>query len=374
MAGIYIHIPFCKTRCTYCDFFSSTNFSSKNELIETMKLEIVQRKNYLNEPVETIYFGGGTPSLLSIDEIRQLLETIFQNFSVTNDAEITLEANPDDLSVDFLNQLRTTGVNRLSMGIQSLDDEQLKMISRRHTAEEAVDAIRNAQNAGFDNISIDLIYGLPSQSFISWQNQVDKALEMNIQHLSAYALTYEKNTALWNQMKNGKIMPTDDDTIVAMYKYLIDKCKENHFEHYEISNFAKKGFRSRHNSAYWKQKPYLGIGPAAHSYDLISRQWNVSNIKSYIQLLKSGKEYFEKEVLNEQDKYNDFVMVSLRTMDGINLRQLEELFGKEKLVNCLSEAKKHLENNLLALENDFLHLTTAGIMVSDSIIVDLMIV
>jgi oxygen-independent coproporphyrinogen-3 oxidase len=175
-------------------------------------------------------------------------------------------------------------------------------------------------------------------------------------------------------MKNGKIMPTDDDTIVAMYKYLIDKCKENHFEHYEISNFAKKGFRSRHNSAYWKRKSYLGIGPAAHSYDLIWRQWNVSNIKSYIQLLKSGKEYFEKEVLNEQDKYNDFVMVSLRTMDGVNLRQLEELFGKENLVNCLSEAKKHLENNLLALENDFLHLTTAGIMVSDSIIVDLMIV
>lgn len=374
MPCIYIHIPFCKTKCTYCDFYSITNFKQQDELVRAMLQEIEKRKSYLNGTISTIYFGGGTPSAISIVDIDLILKAIFSSFKVENDAEITLEANPDDLSLEYLIELGKIGVNRLSMGIQSFDDQQLKAINRRHTAESALNSVKIAKQAGFDNISIDLIFGLPEQNLESWKKQVDKAMTLDVQHISAYGLIYEKNTPLWRQMKSGKVIPADDETALEMYDYLVETCAGNGFEQYEISNFSKPGFRSQHNSSYWKQVPYLGIGPSAHSYDLHSRQWNISSIYQYCKnILKDGA-YFEKEILLEKDKYNDTVMVSLRTMEGINLDLIINQFGIKMRDFCVKSAEKYIENNKLRIEDNFLRLTSEGIMISDKILVDLMYV
>lgn len=374
MPCIYIHIPFCKTKCTYCDFYSITNFKQQDELVRAMLQEIEKRKSYLNGTISTIYFGGGTPSAISIVDIDLILKAIFSSFKVENDAEITLEANPDDLSLEYLIELGKIGVNRLSMGIQSFDDQQLKAINRRHTAESALNSVKIAKQAGFDNISIDLIFGLPGQNLESWKKQVDKAMTLDVQHISAYGLIYEKNTPLWRQMKSGKVIPADDETALQMYDYLVETCAGNGFEQYEISNFSKPGFRSKHNSSYWKQVPYLGIGPSAHSYDLHSRQWNTSSIYQYCKnILKDGA-YFEKEILLEKDKYNDTVMVSLRTMEGINLDLIIDQFGIKMRDFCVKSAEKYIENNKLRIEDNFLRLTSEGIMISDKILVDLMYV
>ena len=374
MPCIYIHIPFCKTKCTYCDFYSITNFKQQDELVRAMLQEIEERKSYLNGTISTIYFGGGTPSAISIVDIDLILKAIFSTFKVENDAEITLEANPDDLSLEYLIELGKIGVNRLSMGIQSFDDQQLKAINRRHTAESALNSVKIAKQAGFDNISIDLIFGLPGQNLESWKKQVDKAMTLDVQHISAYGLIYEKNTPLWRQMKSGKVIPADDETALEMYDYLVETCAGNGFQQYEISNFSKPGFRSQHNSSYWKQVPYLGIGPSAHSYDLHSRQWNISSIYQYCKnILKDGA-YFEKEILLEKDKYNDTVMVSLRTMEGINLDLIIDQFGIEMRDFCVKSAEKYIENNKLRIEDNFLRLTSEGIMISDKILVDLMYV
>ena len=372
MAGIYIHIPFCKTRCTYCDFYSQTDYSQQSDLVQAMLRELENRKTYLNEHVETIYFGGGTPSTLSISQIETLLKTIFSIFTVEVDAEVTLEANPDDLSLEYLTELRKAGVNRLSLGVQSFDDRQLKAINRRHTAATALISIDLAHQAGFENISIDLIFGLPGQAFDSWKHQVDKAMTLEVQHLSAYGLTYEEGTPIWLQMKSGKIIPTDDDTMIEMYNYLVSTCAKYGFEQYEISNFAKQGYRSHHNSSYWKQKPYLGIGPAAHSFDRNSRQWNVASVTQYCHRILNDQISFESEILSTKDKYNDFVMVSLRTLEGINLTLLEKEFGEYFHNYCLKSADKYIESNRLYLKDAFLRLTPDGIMISDQIISDLM--
>ncbi len=374
MAGIYIHIPFCKTKCTYCDFYSKTDFSQQKELVQSLLKEISLRKDYLNESVTTIYFGGGTPSVLSAEEIKWILQAFYDNFEIEHDAEITLEANPDDLSLDYLIELRKNGVNRLSMGVQSFDDAQLKAINRRHSAKTAYKSIEMAHKAGFDNISIDLIYGLPGQNLASWKEQVDKAMTLDVKHLSAYGLIYEEGTPLWRQMKKGKVVPADDETSIEMYNYLVKTCVENGFEHYEISNFAKAGLRSKHNSSYWKEKPYLGIGPAAHSYDGNSRQWNVSSITQYCRKIEQNEIFYEKEILSQQDKYNDFVIVSLRTMDGINLGVLQQEFGEKMYHFCLKSAQTFIENGKLILENGFLRLSLEGVMISDQIIVELMYV
>jgi len=373
MAGIYIHIPYCKTKCSYCDFFSGTNFGQQSELLDAMKAEIILQKDYLGDAaVSTIYFGGGTPSTLSVNQIQEIMNSLRDNFQVEDCCEITLEANPEDLNITYLNELRKTGINRLSMGIQSFDNEQLKSIRRRHTAETAVDAVKNAQTAGFNNISIDLIYGLPYQSFIFWKYQIDKALTLNVQHISAYGLTYEQGTLLWKQLQKGEVVQVDDETMNAMYAYLTEACTGNGFEQYEISNFAVPGYRSRHNSAYWKQQPYLGIGPSAHSYNIESRQWNVASISKYCNLIVTDRCWYEKELLSEQDKYNDFVMVSLRTVEGIDLKKSEAMFGKKLTEYCLYSAEKYIEKKLLYVNNEFLRLTDAGILISDQIITELM--
>ncbi|MFV0471166.1 MAG: radical SAM family heme chaperone HemW [Paludibacteraceae bacterium] len=375
MSGIYLHIPFCKTKCTYCDFYSGGDFRIKHRVLKAMQSEISERKNYLSDKnVSTIYFGGGTPSVLSADEIQIFLSEIEKYFTISPDAEITLETNPDDLSFEYLNSIKQVGINRLSIGIQSFNDEQLVFVKRRHNAIQATKSIQNAQQAGFDNISIDLIYGLPGQSIVSWEEQLETTLQLNIQHLSAYGLTYETGTKLWKQLRQGKVTATDDETIVKMYRMLVGKFNKDDFEQYEISNFAKKGFRSRHNSAYWQQTPYLGIGPSAHSYNGNSRQWNIANMLVYSKNIENEISYFEREELTENDRFNDYIIIRLRTTEGIELEEAKSLFDEKMFQHLLESSKKHILNKLLIRQNSRLFMTQSGILVSNRIIEDMMIV
>ncbi|HEY6915303.1 MAG TPA: radical SAM family heme chaperone HemW [Paludibacter sp.] len=373
MAGIYIHIPFCKKRCTYCDFYTEVAPKFIPSLVDAVKKELQIRKDYLqNASINTIYFGGGTPSILKADEFNDIFNTIYELFSVDKDAEITFEANPDDLSVQYLDSIKELPFNRISIGIQSFDDEDLKRINRRHTGVEAIEAVKNAQSAGFDNLSIDLIYGLPLQTLEGWEKQLDIALSLNVQHISSYGLTYEEGTALWKQREKGKVTNVDDETMNAMYLLLLDKVQQKGFEAYEVSNFALPDYRSRHNTSYWKQDPYLGIGPSAHSYDLHSRQWNVASIKEYIKAIENNTPFFEQEELTLNDRYNDYVMVSLRTANGIDLKILEQEFGPELTSYCIENIKSFIDNGKAINEGGKLRLTSAGIMISNLILIELM--
>ena len=364
MAGIYIHIPFCKSRCAYCDFHSGTDFSLKEKLVESLCAEIQLRKNYLNgEDVHTIYFGGGTPSLLEKNDFLKIINKIRLNFSILDNAETTIEANPDDITEDYAEMLCTIGFNRISIGIQSFNDEELKLLNRRHTAQKARDAVKICQNAGFKNISIDLIYGLPAQTLENWEKNLNEAILLNVQHISAYHLTYEKGTKIYKMLDRQ----VSEETSLEMFKMLIDKLKNTGFEHYEISNFAKKGFRSQHNSAYWNDKKYLGIGASAHSYNGVSRQWNVSNTEKYIANIASEKSFFEIESLTMQEKYNDFIITRLRTCEGVDLSVLKEKFGEKYLNYCLENAKKWEKSRFLQIKNNYLIFTEKGIFISDSI-------
>ena len=373
MAGIYIHIPFCQKRCTYCDFYTEVAPQLIPNLIDSIIKELDIRKDYLpDSDINTIYFGGGTPSILSKEQFSKIFEAIFSTYSVNEDAEITFEANPDDLTTDFFESIRLLPFNRISIGIQSFDDEDLKRINRRHTAIQAIEAVRNAQQAGFKNISIDLIYGLPSQTLEKWEKQLDIALSLNVQHISAYGLTYEEGTVLWKQREKGILNVVEDETMNKMYSLLVKKMKQNSFEAYEISNFALPNFRSRHNSSYWKQEPYMGLGPSAHSYDLISRQWNVASIKDYIHEIETNTVFFEREELTIQDRYNDFVMVSLRTSEGIDLKTLENEFGLKLAKYCLQNIKPFIDTKKVDFSVDRLRLTSDGILISNQILVQLM--
>jgi len=373
MAGIYIHIPFCKQRCTYCDFYTEVAPQFIPALIDSIIRELNIRKDYLqNSAISTIYFGGGTPSILRKEQFSLIFEAIYRLFTVAEDAEITFEANPDDLTPDFMTSLQSLPFNRISIGIQSFDDNDLKRINRRHTSNQALEAVKNAQKAGFDNISIDLIYGLPFQTLEAWGKQLDIALGLQIQHISAYGLTYEEGTALWQQREKGKIETVDDLVMNEMYLLLLEKINRKGFEAYEISNFSLPGYRSRHNSSYWKQEPYLGIGPSAHSYDLISRQWNIDSITGYISAINEDKPFFECEELSLNDRYNDFVMVSLRTAEGIDLKIMEKEFGPEFTAYCLKNIKTFMDSEQVYYSEEKLRLTPNGIQISNLILIQLM--
>jgi len=374
MSGIYIHVPFCKQRCYYCDFFTSTQIKQKPELVLALIQEIKLRKDWLaGENVKTIYFGGGTPSLLSADEINRILTVIFQNFEVIQNPEITLEANPDDLSLEYITELKNTRINRLSIGIQSFNDSDLVLMNRRHTAQQAIDSVKNAQNCGFNNISTDLIYGLPGSNTNTWKSNLEQMAQLKIQHLSAYHLTYEKGTVFEDRRKKQKLFPVSEEESISQFNQLIDWAARHSFEHYEISNFATEGFYSKHNTNYWKQKKYLGIGPAAHSYNINTRAWNPSNINEYINAIKNLKPEFETETLTLIDKHNEFLITSLRTQWGINLIAFENQFGKEWKKLLLQNAKSFIENQKLSITNDCLVLTKNGIFVSDAILTELII-
>ena len=373
MAGIYIHIPFCKQRCTYCDFYTEVAPQFIPTFINSVVKELHIRKEYLSDaPIDTIYFGGGTPSILNYEQFKIIFDAIYELFTISEQPEITFEANPDDLTLDFLRSMQALPFNRISLGIQSFDDGDLKRINRRHTSLQAVNAVKDAQAAGFDNISIDLIYGLPFQTIASWERQLDTALNLNIQHLSAYGLTYEEGTVLWKQREKGEIETVDDTEMNRMYLVLLDKVKQKSFEAYEISNFALPGFRSRHNSSYWKQEPYLGVGPSAHSYDLISRQWNVSSIKEYIKSIDNNSDFFERELLSLYDRYNDFVMVSLRTSDGLDIELMKKEFGPELADYCLINIKSFMDSEKVYNLEGKLRLSAEGIQISNLILIQLM--
>ncbi len=375
MAGIYIHIPFCRQMCYYCDFHFSVSLKRKEELLQALLIEIETRNDYLkNEEIETIYFGGGTPSILKINELDQILELIYKLYSVSKNPEITLEANPDDLSIDYLNGLKQIGINRLSIGIQSFEDKHLKQLNRRHDAREAINSVKNSQEAGFNNINIDLIYGLPGLTNKNWEENLRNALNLSIQHISAYHLSIEHKTVLANFLKKGKIKQLEEKESLNQFNTLVKKTEEQGFLHYEISNFSKDGYFSKHNINYWLQEKYLGIGPSAHSYDYKTRRWNISNNAKYIELINKNESYSETEILSLSEKYNDYILTSLRTVWGADLEKISREFGKGFHDECLKEAEKYIISGQITDTNNRLIISKKGKFIADKIASDLFIV
>uniref|UniRef100_UPI00404A8551 radical SAM family heme chaperone HemW n=1 Tax=Fulvivirga sp. TaxID=1931237 RepID=UPI00404A8551 len=370
MAGIYIHIPFCKQACHYCDFHFSTNLKNKQLMIEAIKQELVLQRNYLNEPVQTIYFGGGTPSILEASELNDVLETVSTNYNVTTEPEITLEANPDDLSFSQLDALKSIGINRLSIGIQSFDDEVLKFLNRAHNRVQVLDCIENARNAGFENISIDLIYGIPNRDHKKWLEDLDNVTAMNPEHISAYCLTIEPQTAFGKWAKKGQLKLVEDDYAAAQFDTMISVLSQHGFEQYEVSNFCRDSFYSTHNTSYWQQKPYLGAGPGAHSYNLESRQYNIRNNQKYINSLAEGIIPYDIEHLSKNDIINDYILTAIRTKWGIDLEKLAGLgyLNDTDYINSL------VANELAFTEKNNLILTTTGKLLADKISSDLFII
>jgi oxygen-independent coproporphyrinogen-3 oxidase len=371
MSGIYIHIPFCKQACHYCDFHFSTSMKKKNEMVLALAKELQMRKGeFEHETIETIYFGGGTPSVLTSEEINFLIEEVYRNYTVSENPEITLEANPDDLSNNRILELSNTRINRLSIGIQSFFEDDLKMMNRAHNAGEAKKCLEEATKY-FDNISLDLIYGVPGMSNEKWKQNIETALSFGIPHISSYALTVEPKTAFHAFIQKG-IMPAPNDEVAQEhFIILVETLEANGFIHYELSNFGKENYFSRNNSAYWLGKKYLGIGPSAHSYDGISRSWNVSNNAIYMKSIHETKLPSETEVLSITDRYNEYVMTGLRTIWGVSLDRIENEFGSEYLDYLNKNAQKYLDAEKLILENNVLRTTKKGKFFSDGIASDL---
>lgn len=374
MSGIYIHIPFCKQACHYCDFHFSTSMKKKYEMVLALAKEIQMRKNeFENETIETIYFGGGTPSRLPIADLRLQIDSIYENYSISENPEITLEANPDDLSEDYLIELSKIGINRLSIGIQSFFEDDLKLMNRAHNSAEAKECLAEATKY-FDNISLDLIYGIPGMSNEKWKQNIETALSFGIPHISSYALTVEPKTALNKLIQTGKIAKPNDEVAEAHFQILVETLENNGFIHYELSNFGKENYFSKNNSAYWLGKKYIGIGPSAHSYDGISRSWNVSNNTIYLKSLEENKLPNEIEILSKTDRYNEYIMTGLRTIWGVSLDRIEQEFGSEYLEYLQKQARKFINDGLLSIEKSILKPTPKGKFLTDGIASDLFMV
>ncbi|SDQ18999.1 oxygen-independent coproporphyrinogen-3 oxidase [Chryseobacterium soldanellicola] len=373
---IYIHIPFCKQKCSYCNFHFSTSLNFKDEMIAAMKKEIFLRKDELqNKNLQSLYFGGGTPSILSGDEIKFLIDEVLKYFNFNSDIEITLEANPDDLDKNFLKSLSDSPVNRLSIGTQSFFDEDLKLMNRAHNASDAEGSIKRAQDFGFENLSIDLIYGSPTSNLEIWKENLKKTIALEVPHISSYALTVEPKTALENWISKGKVISPKEEEQNKEFYYMIDFLKDHDFEHYEISNFAKPGFHSRHNSAYWKYNEYLGIGPSAHSYNGFDvRSWNVANNQQYIKKLSSNLLAKEEEVLSQEDQFNEMIMIGLRTTWGVDLESLKNKFSEQILEKFTAEIKNKLNDGILKIENNHLKIPEKHWFMADGIASDLFLV
>ena len=371
MSGIYIHIPFCKQACHYCDFHFSTSLKKKDDLLNALVKELELRKDeFKNQMVETIYFGGGTPSLLTKDEIELIINSVYKNYKVIENPEITLEANPDDLSKEQISSLANTEINRLSIGIQSFFEDDLKLMNRAHNAKEAKQCLDEATKH-FQNISVDLIYGIPGLSNERWIENIETVLSYNIPHISSYALTVEPKTALETFIKKGVIKNVDDDLAQEQFHILIEKLEAAGFVHYELSNFGKPEYFSKNNSAYWLGKPYLGIGPSAHSFNGNERGWNVRNNSKYIKSLEQKIVPIETETLSITDKYNEYVMTGLRTVWGVSLEKVEQDFGQQYKNYLLEHSQKHINEHLLYLDNNKLLVTKKGKFLSDGIASDL---
>ncbi|MDP2161839.1 MAG: radical SAM family heme chaperone HemW [Flavobacterium sp.] len=371
MSGLYIHIPFCKQACHYCDFHFSTSMKKKDEMVWALAKEIQLRKEeFKNEIIETIYFGGGTPSVLAIEDLRLLIDAVFKNYNVIENPEITVEANPDDLSNNLIIELSNNRINRLSIGIQSFFEDDLKMMNRAHNADEAKNCLEEATKH-FDNISLDLIYGIPGMSNKKWIQNIETALSFGIPHISSYALTVEPKTALHSFIQKGVIPPPEDEVAQEHFEILVEKLEEAGFIHYELSNFGKENYFSKNNSSYWLGKKYIGIGPSAHSYDGEKRGWNVSNNSLYIKSIQEGKLPIETETLSKTDRYNEYVMTGLRTIWGISLDRIQTEFGQTYLEYLNQQAAKYIEDHLLFVDENILRTTRKGKFLSDGIASDL---
>ena len=374
MAGIYVHIPFCKKLCFYCDFYHVISVNDNSAFIDALLKEASLRKDYLeSETVSTIYFGGGTPSVFSVKDLGTILNHIKKLFSVEQNCEISIELNPDDVLPAYLEGLKDLNINRISLGIQSWRDSDLKMLNRRHDSAQAIKALKDTLDAGFENVTIDLIYGIPGMSLQEWESNLDFSLSFDIKHLSAYHLTFEPGTVFGKMLEKGAISEIDENESVAQFNVLIEKTESAGFIQYEISNFGKPGYFSLHNSNYWKQVSYLGLGPSAHSFNGYSRQWNIRDLKGYIKLISAGKSFYESEELNSKTRFNEYIMTSLRTMWGIDLEYVEEMFEKEGYDYIINLAGKFKNYGLMKQEKKSLILTNQGKLISDNIISEFMI-
>jgi len=371
MAGIYIHIPFCGHACTYCDFYFTTHLQFKEKFLNTICHEIELRNGFLDDDeISTIYFGGGTPSQLSAKEIERILNEIKKNFRVTKNVEITLECNPDDINLNSAKALYSIGVNRLSMGIQSFHDNELKLLGRQHTGKEALDAVDAIQKAGFSNFNLDLIYGIPNSDLISWKKNLETIIKLQPNHISSYCLTIEPGTQLDYQVKKKRVVLPSENVVINQFEALMDNLEASKYDHYEISNFALKGFESKHNTSYWQGTSYLGLGPSAHSFNGINRKINIANTNKYCDLLKDDKG-FEWEYLSETNRFNEYLMTGLRTKWGIDLEFIQENFPDSFILQLKIDLENPIKNSLLLLNNSNVVLTQKGKLFADKIASDL---
>lgn len=387
MSGIYLHIPFCKSKCAYCNFFSLVTEKKMDDYVSALKKEIINRKSYLGDDVvKTIYFGGGTPSLLPVKYVDEILELLHENYNIISNPEVTLEINPDTIDKDKMLALKNLGVNRMSVGIQSFNDDDLRYLGRRHDSRHALQVLDDLNCVGFDRITLDLIYGMPTLTEEKWNHNLDIFFSTGISHLSAYALTVEPKTILGQKIEKEELQEVSEEETIRHYNILVERTKENGFEHYEISNFAKEGCRSQHNSIYWQDVKYLGLGPSAHSYDGNSRQWNVSNLTKYIQFVNADIDtdtdadtdtdmgrYYEREILSKEDKFNEYVMTSLRTSWGCNVDKIERDYGKSYAHNFLKDIKKYLDSGIMLVKDNSFILTDEGMLFADGIAADLFV-
>lgn len=380
MAGVYVHIPFCASRCLYCDFFSTTALERRSEYVDTLLKEMELRKeektDYGTGEVETIYIGGGTPSQLRAEELGRIFDAVYAHFLVSEDAEVTVECNPEDVDKDFVDKLKSLPVNRVSMGVQTFDDDRLRFLGRRHNRSKAVDAVHVLQDIGYENISIDLMFGFPGERISDWEQDLERAVRLDVPHLSAYSLMYEEGTRLTQLRDVGKITPIDDEQSLAMYTLLIEYTEKSGYEHYELSNFSKPGYSSRHNTCYWTGVPYIGFGAGAHSYNgRLTRRWNVLSLDKYMKGVISGGCYYETEQLSDKDVYNEYIMTRLRTRNGINLEELDCLYGENEVNTLFKETmERHLSLGNLTVESGHLRLTRKGLFISDSVMSDFFVV
>ena len=371
-SGLYIHVPFCKSKCVYCGFYSTVNHREIEKFLSALSEEIDLRKEEsAGKTIRTVYFGGGTPSLLPPSQLQYILDCIHRHYDIDSDAEITIEANPEQLTLDFCMGLRTLGFNRISIGIQSFRDEILQFLGRKHTAKEALQAVENAHKAGFDNISIDLIYGVNERDNTLWLKELETAFAMPIRHFSAYALTVEENSLLYRRIRQHKTVEPDEDLASVQYRILSEMVEKSPFAQYEVSNFAMKGWESKHNSAYWDRTPYLGLGPAAHSFDGTHRSWNAPTLSDYFSQIEQRKPFHERETLTDTDRYNEYLLLRLRTRAGIDLREMEALFGREHTDGLLRHFETDVDARHYECNPDRLRLTTEGLWFADGIAGDL---
>ncbi|MDC0629845.1 radical SAM family heme chaperone HemW [Flavobacteriaceae bacterium] len=374
MSGIYIHIPFCKKACHYCNFHFSTNQNSKSAFIEAVCRELILRKSeYASDEIQSIYFGGGTPTVLDVTELNTILKTVYKNYKVSETAEITLEANPDDLDLEKIKQLSNTKINRLSIGIQSFHESELSAMNRAHNAEDARKCLELATTY-FDNITIDLMFGMPTMSIQLWRQNLQIAFEFGIKHLSCYSLTVEPKTALEHFIKKGSHPPMDDELAAQHFEVLLEETSAQGLTHYETCSFGHPDYFSKHNTSYWLGKTYMGVGPSAHSFDGSKRSWNVSNNSKYIKALEVDKLPFESEVLSVENRFNEYVMTGLRTIWGISLEKIEADYGVKIKDHLLQNSKKFISSNTLVIEDNHLKITTSGKFLSDGIASDLFLV